>query len=189
MKKIITCLAAAFALAVPVMAQPAMSTTATATTSAHANMDNMFVTNAAIGGMFEVQTSQLALQKSQDEKVKTFAQRMVTDHTKANEELKGLATAASIPVPAQLDEKHQQMLTKLSGLSGTEFDQMYGRAQMKGHNEAVALFEKASQQCTNPQLKDFATKTLPTLKEHQTMAKDLPGAADAGKKHKKKKNK
>lgn len=138
--------------------------------------DRTFITNAAFGGMFEVQSSELATTAAQDAEVKEFARKMIADHTAANNELKALAAAKHVAVPANLDVKHQKMLTKLAEQDESGFDKAYGKAQMKAHDEAVSLFEKAAAEATDPQVKAFAAKTLPTLKHHKEMASKLPGA-------------
>ncbi|HEY1375247.1 MAG TPA: DUF4142 domain-containing protein [Gemmataceae bacterium] len=141
--------------------------------------DKMFVEKAAIGGMFEVKSSQLAQQKGSSPGVKQFAARMITDHTKANQELMALARQKGWQVPTALDQKHRDLLNQLSqnqagtGPAGDRFDRAYAEMQVKAHDHAVELFEKAAQECKDADLKAWATKTLPTLKEHQQMAKQM----------------
>ncbi|HEX4591573.1 MAG TPA: DUF4142 domain-containing protein [Gemmataceae bacterium] len=142
--------------------------------------DKMFVEKAAIGGMFEVKSSQLAQQMAGSTAVKQFAARMITDHTKANQELMGLARQKGWRVPTGLDQKHQEMLTQLqrgegggSGVASDRFDRAYIDIQVRAHDKTVALFEKAAQQSQDADLKAWAAKTLPTLKEHQEMARQL----------------
>ena len=133
--------------------------------------DKMFVEKAAVGGMFEVKSSQVAQQMATDANVKTFAARMVADHGKANQELMALARQKGWQVPTAMDQKHQDMLNDLSKKQSTEFDKAYLDIQVKAHDKTVALFEKAAENCQDPDLKAWAKKTLPTLKEHQQMAK------------------
>lgn len=126
-----------------------------------------FVNKAAVGGMFEVQSSKLADGTASDNSVKEFATMMVTDHTAANTKLKKVAKEQKLTVPTALDSKHQAMLDKLNGAKGEAFDQAYVQAQRDAHDEAVSLFEAYSQNGDNAPLKAFATETLPTLKMHQ----------------------
>ena len=131
-----------------------------------------FVKNARIGGNFEVESSQLALQKSQDAGLRGFAEQMVTDHTKAGEQLEEALsnanmTVAEPPVGEKLDKKHEAMLGKLRNASGAQFDRMYVKMQQDAHKEAVALFSKYAKNGANAALKSFAQHTLPTLQEHQ----------------------
>jgi putative membrane protein len=147
--------------------------------------DRDFVTKAAVSGMFEVQSSQMATTASQDSAVQEFARQMVADHTAANQELLQLAGAKNIQVPQALDQKHMQMIQRLGKATGQQFDTTYGRQQVRAHKEAVALFTKASTDLSDPDLKAFAVKTLPVLQHHAEMAQRLPGADQAGKQSKK----
>jgi predicted outer membrane protein/sporulation protein YlmC with PRC-barrel domain len=122
-----------------------------------------FVTKAAIGNMFEVESSKVALEKTQNEKIRPFARRMVQDHTAAGDKLKA---AAQSNVPTQLDQQHTQMLNELRGLSGQNFERRYVQMQVSGHRDAVSLFDRYTQQGDNQQLKQFAQQTLPTLRDH-----------------------
>jgi putative membrane protein len=144
--------------------------------------DKSFAEKAAIGGQYEVQAGKLALQKSSDEKVKAFAQRMVDDHSKAGDDLKAAAGQEGITLPTELDGKHKSSLDKLSGLSGAQFDAAYKAQMLKDHKEDVAMFEKeaASGQTA---VDKFASSTLPTLKEHLKMAEDLAGGGSGEHSH------
>ncbi len=134
----------------------------------------VFVSKAAQDGMTEVELGKVALNKSKDAKVREFAQRMVTDHTKANRELAGIAKQKGIEPPKALDAEHQDMVKKLSAQDGEAFDVEYSRHMNMDHDKAVDLFEAASQS-SDADLAGFAKKTLPTLKEHKQMASKLPG--------------
>jgi putative membrane protein len=141
-----------------------------------------FAMKAADGGMFELETSKLAAQKASSATVKTFAQRMVKDHTKANDELKALATKKNITLPATISKKHQDKLDKLAKLSGSDFDEEYMEAMDKAHEKDVKLFEKASESNDiDAEVKAFAAKMLPTLRMHAEMAdsgEDMASKAD-----------
>lgn len=135
-----------------------------------------FVQKAAVGGMFEVKSSEAALAAGAAEPVAGFATMMVSDHGKANEELKTIAGQKSIPVPADLDEKHAAMLAEITGATGDAMVSAYGKNQLAAHQEAVTLFQTYSTEGEDADLKAFATRTLPTLQGHLDMAKTLPGA-------------
>jgi len=135
--------------------------------------DREFVMEAAMGGMMEVELGRIAAQKGMSESVKQFGQRMVDDHSKANEELTTLATSKGITLPTALDEKHQKDVTKLSAMSGADFDRAYSKMMLSDHNKDVKEFEKQSTKGADPDIKAFAGKTLPTLQEHLQMAKAL----------------
>lgn len=134
-----------------------------------------FVKKAAISDMFEVESSKLALSKNPDRDTRPFAQRMVKDHTKTTKELTALVKSGKVKaeLPTAMDAEHQALLDKLKGLSGKDFDTAYDQAQLKGHQDAVALFESYAQSGDNADLKKWAAKTLPHLKQHLKMAEKL----------------
>ena len=135
--------------------------------------DKKFVKDAAQGGMVEVELGKLATQKASSDSVKQFGQKMVDDHTKANEELKQVASKENIAIPDSIDSKHQSRIDKLSKLSGESFDKAYVKDQVKDHQSDVKDFQAEAQGGTDPNVKAFAAKTLPTLQEHLSMVKDL----------------
>jgi putative membrane protein len=134
-----------------------------------------FVTLAAQSDMLEIQSSKLALQKSDSDKTKTFAQNMIDDHTKTSTELKELVSSGKVKVsaPSALDKKHEAKLDKLTKLQGKDFTKEYDDMQVSAHKDAVSLFERYGKDGDNPDLKAFASKTLPALKEHLQMAQEL----------------
>ncbi|HEX6396400.1 MAG TPA: DUF4142 domain-containing protein [Steroidobacteraceae bacterium] len=134
----------------------------------------VFVSKAAQDGMTEVELGKVALNKSKDAQVRAFAQRMVTDHGKANTELAGIAKRKGIEAPKKLDAEHQDMVKKLSSQDGEAFDVEYSRHMNMDHGKAIELFE-ATSESSDADLAGFAKKTLPTLKEHKEMASKLPG--------------
>ena len=134
----------------------------------------VFVKKAALDGMTEVEAGKVALSKSQDPDIRSFAQRMVDDHGKANDELEALAKTKGIMPPKKLDAEHQAMLNQLKAKSGKDFDHAYAEHMNMDHTKAIALFESAAGS-NDPDLARFAKKTLPTLKEHQELAQSLPG--------------
>lgn len=135
-----------------------------------------FVKKAALGGMTEVEASKLAVSKSQDPKVRAFAQQMVKDHSAANEELKGLATSKGWSVPTALDAEHKSVLQKLNSKSGAAFDEAYSKQMMADHEKTVAMFQAASKS-SDQDLATWVTKTLPTIEQHEHLAAMLPGAS------------
>lgn len=136
-------------------------------TPALAAMDAQeFVDKAYIGGMFETQSSRMALHLSRNPQVRDFARRMIADHGKANAELKALAESADLKIPATLDPKRQDDLEALKNAGG-DFPGRYVSLQQQDHRATVALFERYLAEGGNPQLKGFAKQVLPTLKEHQ----------------------
>jgi putative membrane protein len=137
------------------------------------NTDGMFMREAAMSSMAEVAHGQLATKNASAETVKTFAQRMVGDHTKANEELRGLASQTKVNLPTELDQKHQAMQDKLAKMKGDAFDKAYMQHMVTAHEQAVSLFQRESKSGKDAQAKAWATKTLPVLQEHLKMAKEV----------------
>ena len=136
--------------------------------------DKAFVMKAAQGGMTEVQLGQLAADKGGSQDVKDFGSKMVTDHGKAGDELKGIATSKGMTLPDKLDDKHQAMVDKMSKLSGPAFDKAYVPAMVKAHKADDALFAKEAKSGDDADLKAFADKTdNDVVKMHLKMIEDI----------------
>jgi putative membrane protein len=135
--------------------------------------DHKFVTDAAEGGMAEVQLGQLAVSKASNADVKNFGQRMVDDHTKAGDQLKSVAAGQGITLPTSIGAKNQATYDRLNKLSGAAFDKAYVDQMVKDHEMDVREFEHESQSGGDAALKSFAGQTLPTLQEHLRMIKDI----------------
>jgi putative membrane protein len=144
--------------------------------------DRKFIEEAAKGGMAEVEMGQLASERAQSPDVKQFGQRMVQDHSKANDELKQLASSKGVDVPAQTDKSHQKKMEKLQKLSGAQFDKQYMDDMVKDHKKDVKEFQKEAKSAKDPDVKSFAAKTTPTLQEHLQMAEAAQKAAKGEKK-------
>ena len=132
-----------------------------------------FVTKATRDGLAEIQMGTLAQQRSSDEKVKSFAARMVADHTKANAELAALAKRKNLEVPTDLDDKNATMVHSVGTKPPSEFDAEYGKRMIESHEAAVTLFSDASA-VGDKDISGFAKKTLVTLHQHQQLAAELP---------------
>lgn len=135
--------------------------------------DSTFVKKAAQGGLAEVELGQLATQKASSEEVKKFGQRMVDDHSKANEQLKQVAAEKNIDVPQQLDAKDKATKARLEKLSGERFDRAYMKDMVRDHQKDVAEFQRASKIAKDPAIKNFAQQTLPTLQDHLKEAEKI----------------
>jgi putative membrane protein len=133
-----------------------------------------FATEAAAISRAEIELGRLAMERSRDEKVREYAQQMVRDHTAQTDQLKKLASQQQIALPQALDSKSQGIKQKLVALNGTEFDREYARTMHAGHEEAVTLFESASQAPQlSGELKEFAASNLAKLKQHRELAQSL----------------
>ena len=140
-----------------------------------------FVKQVAISDMFEIESSKLAEQKGNAQE-KSFAKQMVTDHTKTSTELKGLVSDGKVQatLPTALDSAHQSKLDKLKNATGKDFSSDYSSYQVSAHEDAVSLFERYANGGDNAALKGWAGKTLPALKHHLEMAKELGKAPSVG---------
>jgi putative membrane protein len=134
--------------------------------------DNSFVTKAAEGGMAEVELGNLAVQKASDPKVKEFGQRMVTDHTKADDQLKSVAASKGITLPTALDSKDEATKHRLENLSGAAFDHAYMEDMVRDHKTDVSEFKRESDHGSDPDVKTFASQTLPILQQHLQLAEN-----------------
>ncbi|ANT53283.1 DUF4142 domain-containing protein [Mesorhizobium amorphae] len=131
-----------------------------------------FVDKAAVGGMFEVDSSKIAEDKAQDKGVKDFAQKMIDDHGAANAKLETIAGEQKLKLPTELDAKHKTDLDTLQN-SKDPVDGSYVQMQRDAHSDAVKLFESYAKDGDNAQLKTFAQETVPTLKMHQEMIEKI----------------
>jgi putative membrane protein len=128
--------------------------------------DAKFATDAANGGLAEVALGKLAQTKATNPQVKSFADMMVTDHSKVNDELAAIAKAKNITLPAAPDADHQKKLDDLSKLSGKDFDKAYVDAMVDGHKKTLDLMNMAAKDCKDSELKAFAVKTAPVVQTH-----------------------
>ena len=138
-----------------------------------ADSDYKFVTDAARGGTTEVQLGELAKQKALSPAVKSFAERMVADHSKANEELQQIVARKGASLPASLSHKENSEIEKLQKLSGKDFDKEYADLMVKNHKKELKEFQEAVKDLKDPDLRAFAQKTLATLEQHYGMAKQM----------------
>lgn len=132
-----------------------------------------FVTEAASSNMLEIQAGAMAQQKAENEAVEHYGEHMVTDHTKATVELTAIVNDKNLNMPTQLMEKHQQMLNSIANLTGAAFDKAFMNMMVTSHEQTVALFERASNNVNDGDLRAFAKEKLPTLKAHLEEAKEL----------------
>lgn len=135
--------------------------------------DRTFMIKAAQGGMGEVALGHLAQAKAHQPGVKQFGARMVSDHTKANTQLKQVAAKKGVMLPAAPGPEEMATKARLSKLSGSAFDKAYVSDMVEDHEKDVADFEKEAATGKDPAVKAFAAKTLPTLKMHLKMVRAL----------------
>jgi putative membrane protein len=150
-------------------------------------MDQYFIQQAADGGMAEIDAAKLAQQNSSNDQVKQFAQMMIDDHTKANDQLKQIATQKGL-APPSTSTKAEEESSQLKSLKGAAFDRRYAEMQVADHEDTVKLFQDEQTNGSDADLKTFASNTSPTLQQHLDKAKQLSdqvsGTAASGKRHK-----
>jgi putative membrane protein len=173
---IVSTAVAALLAAAPAMAQSTNSgnmnpgSAAKPGSAAATGGDARFIAEAARGNEAEIELGQLAQQKAQSPEVKSLAQRLVTDHTRANQQLKQLAQKEGVSVPAGLDKDQKDLRARLEKLNGAAFDRAFVDAQVKDHQKDVKFYQDEGSRLQDPQLKSFAQQTLPVLQEHLQMA-------------------
>lgn len=140
--------------------------------------DWKFAVDIADAGMLEVELGKLAQAKGLSAGVKSFGQTMVTDHGKANDELKALAAMKNISLPETLSDKSKKHYDDLAEKSGKDFDKAYTDAMVDGHEDVIDLLKKESEKGNDPDLKSWATEKLPTIEHHLQMAKQAKEVAD-----------
>lgn len=141
--------------------------------------DRHFVDTAATDGKAEVEMGRLAAAKATSPEVRDFANRMVSDHSRANDQLVGIARLLNATPPNSIAPKHQQALDRLNAAAAPQFDMQYMNHQVRDHVAAVALFRKEANEGQNPTLKQFAASTLPTLEDHLKHARTVHAALRA----------
>jgi len=158
----------------PILAQSAGEKTGVNSALGISPSTTDFVKEVAISDMFEIESNKLAQAKGNAPE-KTFASQMVTDHTKTSTELKGLVTSGKVKaeLPTELDSSHKSKLDKLKSQNGKDFSSDFDSMQVSAHKDAVSLFERYAKGGDNPDLKNWAGKTLPALKHHLEMAQNL----------------
>jgi putative membrane protein len=148
----------------------AAKTAAPAPSATLSSSERKFIEEAARGGVAEVELGKLAAQKGSSAEVKQFGQRMVDDHSKANDKLEQLASRKGVTVPNAMDSASKREYDKLQKLSGAGFDQEYIKAMVQDHQKDVKDFQKEQKSAKDADLKTFVTTTLPTLEEHLKLA-------------------
>jgi putative membrane protein len=138
--------------------------------------DAEFAVEAADAGMLEVQLGTMALTKASSPEVKQFAQKMVDDHTNANNELKALAQQKNITLPATMGNEHQRKYDNFNDKTGAEFDKEYIDQMVKDHKEAIDEFEDQAEEGNDPELKSWASSKLAALRQHLTEAERIQEA-------------
>jgi putative membrane protein len=149
----------------------------TAATAVLSSAEKKFLTDAASGGQYELAVAQLATTQATDSTVKSYAAMLVSDHTQANQKLAQLAQRHNVVLPSALPPEKQRVIDQLAKATGPEFDRQF--IQLVGlhdHKTDISLFEKASREAKDSEVREFAASTLPTLRAHLSAAQNLPSS-------------
>ena len=141
--------------------------------------DRRFMVDAASSGMVEIVLGRVAEEKAANDAVRRFGSRMVDDHNQANEELKAMALAKSVPLPTGLTSDQKAMVGQMKKRKGASFDQAYLSRMVQDHRRLVTLFEHAGSSADDADVKAYAGRTLAVLRAHLQMAQQLSGNASA----------
>lgn len=136
--------------------------------------DTDFVRRASSASLTEIALGKLAADQASSDDVKKFAERMVTDHTKANEALGKLAGSKGVQIAVAPEPAQQQEIDRIKGLDGAKFDRAYSDAMIRDHKMATGLYELEAEKGADVEIRDYARGVLPTLKEHEKLAQSLP---------------
>ncbi|MBD2260093.1 DUF4142 domain-containing protein [Pseudanabaena sp. FACHB-2040] len=148
--------------------------------AAISSLDREFIIMAAQGNNAEIQTSQLALQRSQDQQVRSFAQQMIEEHTQANERLATIARQYGVNLPADPGPLNTAIAQELASLSGANFDRAYMEAQENAHLRTIGLYRTVIQQGRTPDVQSYASTLLPNIDGHYQMANQMVNQFRAG---------
>jgi putative membrane protein len=135
--------------------------------------DYRFVEKSYRSGLEEVQLGELAKQKAISQAVREFGERMVTDHTKATDQLRQIATQKGAALPNQMSRGETATFQHLRNKSGVDFDKSYARDMVKDHNHDVKEFQDGAKELADPDLKAWAQTTLAVLEQHKRLAQEL----------------
>jgi putative membrane protein len=137
------------------------------------DQDREFVNKAATGNLAEVELGRVAAQRAARPSVRALGERLVTDHGRSNADLASLARSKGIEAPTALEPSQQAVRDRLSALNGNDFDRAYMSEMVRDHTEDIALFERAAETSTDPELKAWAAQSLPMLREHLALARQV----------------
>lgn len=153
----------------------------TAASAALNPSEKKFLADAASGGQYELALAQLAAAQASDSSVKSYAAMLVSDHTMANQKLQLLAQRRNVVLPTTLPQDKQQVIDRLTKLQGPEFDRQFIQTVgLHDHKTNIGLFEKASREAKDSEVREFAAATLPTLRAHLSAAQNLPSSVGGG---------
>jgi putative membrane protein len=154
-------------------------TAAATTVQAEFRNDMPFIEEAASANLMEIRLGQLAQSKASNQAVKQFGQRMVTDHTRLEQQLTSTLSRNRIGFNAALNSQHQAKVSQVQNLSGQPFDSAYMTMMIQDHQTDAAKFEDRSRNADSPQIRELAARSLPILQQHLTLARQVGGQVNA----------
>ncbi|GAB3537957.1 hypothetical protein GCM10027343_02450 [Noviherbaspirillum agri] len=150
--------------------------TGQATGAKLSNDDLKMMHDMAHANLAEIETGKMALEKSQSDQVRKFAEKMVDDHTTALKELQSLAQSKGVTLPKETDVQHKAIATALKVLPGDTFDKQYiARVGVGDHERTLDMLQKAQKEAKDPDLKAYAQKTQKTVSQHLNTARQMEG--------------
>jgi len=160
---------------------PTTSSTTSAQSKAMSKGDQDIMREMAYSNLAEIETGRLALSQSKNDEVKSFAQKMIDDHSQAQKDLEQLAQSKGVTLPNAPDRKHKEEAQKLSALQGDKFDQKYlSQGGLNDHKDTHNKLEKAQKGASDPDLKSLVTKMIPVVDQHLAMAQGMTGKKGGG---------
>jgi putative membrane protein len=138
-----------------------------------AAIDKIFLKKVMQGSLAEVQLGQLTLQKSNNDQVKRFAQTMIDDHTKLNEQMRPVAQQLGVEIPTEVSKKDKSLMSKMQALSGAAYDQAYVKDMVKDHKQDLSDFHMAASNARYPSVQRAAAEGSKIISEHLQMAQQL----------------
>jgi putative membrane protein len=142
--------------------------------------DADFLRTASHINQAEVDAGRMAMERAIDPEVRRFGEMLANDHRESLQELEQLASQQDIALPQQLDNKHQQMLSRLSQLQGAQFDREFINEMVKRHEEAISRFENQMRSGRDAQAKSYAANAIPSLREHLRIAREIEARLASG---------
>ena len=159
----------------------AASSTRTGASGKVASADQKMMRDIAHANISEIAAGKLALEKSQSDDVKSFAQKMIDDHTKAQQELQTLADGKGVKLPTEPDAKHKAMAKMMSGLKGDAFDKRYlKQGGLNDHENTHKLLERVQAKAKDADLQAYAAKTITAVDQHLSLAEETAGKHGMG---------
>lgn len=150
-----------------------LATAAAAYCASLGTADRQFMTMAARANMTEAHEGQMAEAQASQAQVKDFGRTLVQDHTDAYVRLSEVAAKTGVSIPKGINTGRDRTIQQLTHLKGAAFDRQFARDEIAAHRQAVAAFKREADHGSNPDVKEYASKMVPTLEKHLQLAENL----------------